>query len=83
MYDIIVRRFIAVFLPDCTVAKTAVDAEVENVNFVAKGKEILSPGWRILFGNEKDGETPSKNDEDKVLPSFEKGEHGPHRSQFY
>jgi DNA topoisomerase-3 len=49
VYDIIVRRFIAVFYPDCKVAKTQVIAEVETVKFVATGKEILEEGWRVLF----------------------------------
>ena len=75
VYDIIVRRFIAVFYPDCKVAKTNVNAEVEQVEFVAKGKEILEAGWRILFQDE--GKS-SKDDEDAVLPNFEKGERGSH-----
>ncbi len=83
VYDIIVRRFIAVFLPDCKVAKTTASAEVEKVEFVAKGKEILEAGWRILFGNDKDGEAPqNKGEDDTVLPNFEKGEHGEHQPQF-
>jgi DNA topoisomerase-3 len=83
VYDIIVRRFIAVFLPDCKVAKTTASAEVETIEFVAKGKEILEAGWRILFGNDKDGEAPqSKSEDDTVLPNFEKGEHGEHQPQF-
>ncbi|MFT5956469.1 MAG: DNA topoisomerase-3 [Flavobacteriales bacterium] len=85
VYDIIVRRFIAVFYPDCKVSKTQVDAQVESVKFVAKGKEILSPGWRVLFMAEpKDSEDSEekKDDDDNVLPSFEKGESGQHVPQF-
>ena len=84
VYDIIVRRFIAVFYPDCKVAKTQIDAEVEGVQFVARGKEILEAGWRVLFIEEKkseDDEEPSEEGE-SLLPTFEKGEHGPHEPSF-
>ncbi|WP_456457948.1 DNA topoisomerase 3 [Reichenbachiella sp.] len=88
VYDIVVRRFLAVFYPDCQVAKTQVSAEVEEVKFVAKGKEILEEGWRVLFPKEKkkkdDGDSDDENkaDDDNILPSFEKGEHGPHEPSF-
>lgn len=88
VYDIIVRRFLAVFYPDCQVAKTQVSAEVEEVKFIAKGKEILEEGWRVLFPKEKkkkdddDSEDENKEDDDNILPSFEKGEHGPHEPSF-
>jgi len=79
IYDIIVRRFLAVFYPDCNVAKTQVNAEVEGVQFVATGKEILSPGWRVLFQTEK---SDNDSDEEKILPAFEAGEHGSHEPSF-
>lgn len=82
VYDIITRRFIAVFYPDCKVAKTQVDAEVESVKFVAKGKEILDPGWRVLFMAESKDDHDKKGDDDKVLPSFKEGESGPHEPEF-
>ncbi len=80
VYDIIVRRFLAVFYPDCKVAKTQVNAQVESVQFVTSGKEILKPGWRVLF-NRENVDKKSDGDE-KVLPTFEKGEHGPHEPSF-
>lgn len=88
VYDIIVRRFLAVFYPDCKVAKTQVSAEVEEVKFVAKGKEILEEGWRVLFPKEKkkkdddDSDDENKDDDDNILPSFEQGEQGPHAPSF-
>ncbi len=85
VYDIIVRRFLAVFYPDCKVAKTLVNAEVDKVGFIAKGKEILEEGWRLLFPKEKkanDAEEHKDDDEENILPSFEKGEHGPHEPSF-
>jgi DNA topoisomerase-3 len=85
VYDIITRRFIAVFYPDCEVAKTQVSAQVEGVDFVANGKEILKEGWRVLFQKENKGVEEDENkekDEDAILPSFEKGEHGSHEPSF-
>lgn len=84
VYDIIVRRFIAVFYPDCKVAKTQIDAEVETVKFVARGKEILEAGWRILFIDEKKSEDDEESNDDgeSILPTFTKGEHGPHEPSF-
>ncbi|MEO9853552.1 MAG: DNA topoisomerase 3 [Reichenbachiella sp.] len=88
VYDIIVRRFIAVFYPDCQVAKTQVSAEVETVKFVAKGKEILDDGWRVLFPKEKkkkeeeSDDDENKEEEENILPSFAKGEQGPHEPSF-
>lgn len=85
VYDIIARRFIATFYPDCKVAKTQVNAEVEKVNFVAKGKEILEEGWQVLFSKDIktiDDEENRDTDDEKILPVFEKGEHGPHEPSF-
>lgn len=85
VYDSIVRRFLAVFYPDCEVAKTQVNAEVELVKFVATGKEILKAGWRVLFQKEENIEEENENKaegEENILPSFELGEHGPHEPKF-
>ncbi|WP_034058450.1 type IA DNA topoisomerase [Lacinutrix jangbogonensis] len=77
VYDIIVRRFIAVFYPDCKVSNTTVIGKAEKVKFKTTGKEILEKGWRIVF------ETPnSSSKEAGMLPTFEKGEKGPHQPSF-
>ncbi|MFT6845324.1 MAG: DNA topoisomerase-3 [Flavobacteriales bacterium] len=83
IYDIIVRRFIAVFYPDCKVAKTQVKAEVEKIAFVARGKEILEAGWRVLFQQEsKSDDDEDKEEAEDILPTFEQGEKGEHTPQF-
>lgn len=79
VYDIITRHFIAAFYPDCLVANTAVIGEVEKVKFKATGKEILDEGWRVVM---KAVRSKKKSDEDKTLPSFVKGETGPHEPSF-
>ena len=89
VYDLIARRFIAVFYPDCKFATTTVLGKVEDVEFKATGKEILSPGWRAVYAQPQSGAAnaqPTANaddderrgDEERTLPSFAKGETGPH-----
>lgn len=75
VFDLVARRFIANFYPVCETSTTTVLGEVKNIEFKVSGKQILKPGWRVVF--EKNGEE-EKNDEEKTLPIFEKGEHGPH-----
>ncbi len=82
VYDMIARRFIAVFYPDCKFATTTVMGEVDKIEFKATGKQILEPGWRALFEKQQtnlpDEEANKEKDEERVLPAFVKGESGEH-----
>lgn len=79
VYDLIARRFIAVFYPDCRFATTTIDGVAAEIPFRATGKLILDPGWRVLFRSEKaDEEAAARADEEKTLPEFTKGETGAH-----
>lgn len=80
VYDIIVRRFIAVFYPDSDIANTAVIGKADEVSFKTTGKEILTKGWRIVF--EYNEEPKKANAEQSLLPNFEEGEKGPHEPSF-
>ena len=80
VYDIIVKRFIAVFYPDCDVSNTTVIGKADDVNFKTTGKEILKEGWKVVFKFGK--ETSSILTEKDTLPTFEKGEKGPHEPSF-
>ncbi|MEG1586778.1 MAG: DNA topoisomerase 3 [Bacteroidales bacterium] len=77
VYDLVVRRFIAAFYPDCLIATTTVMGDVNQIEFKATGKQILDPGWRVLFGRDRSEE--KENEDEKVLPDFRKGESGPHQ----
>ena len=90
VYDEVCRHFIAVFYPDCQFATTTVLGKVEEVEFKTSGKQILVPGWReVIKPVKQEEENPStssgtkegQEDEEKTLPIFEKGEHGPHQPQ--
>lgn len=75
VYDLIARRFISIFYPNCKYATTTVLGKVEDVEFKATGKVILDPGWRAVYGNKIDD---GNKDEEKVLPNFVEGESGEH-----
>lgn len=81
VYDLIARRFIAVFYPDCKFATTTVKGRVDKVEFKTSGKEILSPGWRAVYAKDEltQNEDGKPTEEEKTLPAFVKGESGPHK----
>lgn len=76
VFDLIARRFIAAFYPDCKVSTTTVLGEVDKIEFKVTGKQILEPGWRVVFAKEQVEE--KEGDEERTLPAFVKGESGPH-----
>ena len=82
VYDLVARRFISVFYPDCKFSTTTVLGEVDGIEFKATGKEILDPGWRTVYAQPSSqlpsAEEEKKEDEEKTLPTFVKGESGPH-----
>ena len=81
VYDLIARRFIAAFWPDCKFSTTTVLGKVEDVEFKVSGKEILSPGWRTVYDREETDaaeDESKKGDDERTLPAFVKGESGPH-----
>lgn len=81
VYDLIARRFIAAFWPDCKFSTTTVLGKVEDVEFKVSGKEILSPGWRTVYAREDTDaaeDESKKGDDERTLPVFVKGESGPH-----
>ena len=80
VYDLVARRFIAAFYPDCEISTTTVLGKVDKVEFKVTGKQILKPGWRVVFGAEpKDTDDSQPEEEGGVLPEFIKGENGPHQ----
>ena len=78
VYDLIARRFIAAFYPDCKFATTTVLGKVEKVEFKVTGKTILDEGWRVVYGKEKQEEETYESAEERTLPVFVKGESGEH-----
>ena len=95
VFDLVARRFIGVFLPDCKFSTTTVLGEVTSetsqtnetstsIEFKVTGKEILDPGWRIVrekaeVKTDSDDEEKKQDDEERTLPTFVKGETGEHK----
>ena len=93
VFDLIARRFIGAFYPECKfstttvlgiVAENADSPDKSAIEFKVTGKEILDPGWRVVQyvavsqQQSSDEEEKDKKDEERTLPTFAKGESGPH-----
>ena len=90
IYDLICRRFISVFYPECKVSNTTVLGKVDTLLFKATGKQIISLGWREVYEDlkeekvdEAEAKKEPKETEEKILPIFEKGESGPHTPEIH
>ena len=93
VFDLVARRFIAAFYPDCKYAQTTVLGEVRSIatesqpteqaiEFKVTGRTILDPGWRTVYAKDvqtDDDEKKPEEEEERTLPAFEKGESGPHQ----
>ncbi len=88
VFDLVARRFIAVFYPDCKYAQTTVLGTVDDIEFKVTGRTILDPGWRAVYAKdpktEDETESPlslegSGEAQERTLPAFQKGESGPHQ----
>ena len=76
IYDLIAKRFIAVFYPECKISTTTVLGKVGQLEFKATGKQIITPGWRVVYQDEK--QVAEKSEEERIMPVFVEGEKGPH-----
>lgn len=81
IYDLIAKRFISVFYPDCLISNTLVEGKVGEIPFKANGKQILSMGWREIYAKDKkdENELAQEKDQEQNIPNFEIGESGPHQ----
>ena len=80
VYDLVALHFIAVFYPDCEVSKTTVLAKAGDIDFKVTGREVLKPGWRVVFEDKdlNDSKDTTEEESSKSLPAFVKGESGSH-----
>ena len=90
VFDLVALHFIAAFYPECEVSNTTVLAKAGEMDFKVTGREVIKPGWRTVFEkgqgdnaqstkeNSDDAENSDNSEENKTLPSFTKGESGPH-----
>jgi DNA topoisomerase-3 len=86
LFDLVAKRFIANFYPECKISTTTVLGEAAELEFKVSGKQILEPGWRVVFedpnkdvaNNKDNADEQESTEESGILPLFEKGERGPH-----
>jgi DNA topoisomerase III len=84
IYDLVARRFIAAFYPECKIANTTVLGKVGQVVFKVTGKQILEPGWKEVYANDvKTKKEEKEEEEEKILPVFVVGESGPHTPRIH
>ncbi len=84
IYDLVARRFIAAFYPECKIANTTVLGKVGQVAFKVTGKQILEPGWKEVYANDvKTKKEEKEEEEEKILPVFVVGESGPHTPRIH
>ena len=86
VYDLVALHFIAAFYPECEVSNTTVMAKAADIDFRVTGREVLKPGWRVVFGKEEPDtpespESQENQESAKSLPSFVSGEARPHVPQ--
>ncbi|MDA3904908.1 MAG: DNA topoisomerase 3 [Bacteroidales bacterium] len=81
VYEAIVYRFLANFYPDCEVSNTKVKGKVNEHLFNANGREILIPGWRVLYQQSDDKDDEKENEKEQSIPGFELGESGSHQPE--
>ncbi len=89
VYELVALHFIAVFYPECEVSNTTVLAKAGDIDFKVTGREVIQPGWRVVFENDRSqselndaNDANDANDEAaKSLPAFVKGESGAHIPQ--
>ena len=78
VFDLVARRFIANFYPECKISTTTVLGEVKEIEFKVNGKQILDPGWRVVFAKVAVDEKEGEEEDERTLPLFVKGESGSH-----
>ena len=78
VFDLVARRFIANFYPECKISTTTVLGEVKEIEFKVNGKQILDPGWRVVFTKVAVDDKEGEEEDEHTLPLFVKGESGPH-----
>nr|MBA2766084.1 DNA topoisomerase 3 [Solirubrobacterales bacterium] len=77
IYDLVARRFLAVFHPDAEFENTRIETTVAQHVFRTRGKVLLVPGWRGVYGELTEGERSDDDEDagaDQQLPKLDQGE---------
>jgi DNA topoisomerase-3 len=77
IYDLVTRRFLAIFHPDAEFENTRVETTVQEHVFRTRGKVLIVPGWRGVYGELAEGEKGTADEDegrDQTLPKLEQDE---------
>jgi DNA topoisomerase III len=74
IYDLVIKRFLAVLLPAFEYEQLTLRAKIGEENFVARGKTILSVGWKEVYNNHLEDDDESDDLKEQILPRIEKGD---------
>ncbi|MDI7741009.1 DNA topoisomerase III [Lysinibacillus fusiformis] len=74
IYDLAVKRFLAVLFPAHEYEQLTVQAEIAGEKFIAKGKTVLQAGWKEVYENRFDDDDASDDVKEQLLPRIEKGD---------
>lgn len=74
IYDLVVKRFLAVLYPPCEYQQTTITLKIEGESFLAKGKVVEQAGWREVYANQWNDEEEEDDIKGQSLPQVEKGE---------
>jgi DNA topoisomerase III len=82
IYDLVARRFLAIFHPDAVYERTRVETTVNQHLFRTSGRVLLQPGWKGVYGEEAQAERRDEDDTggDQLLPVLRQGEEAETRS---
>ncbi|MCM3236643.1 DNA topoisomerase III [Heyndrickxia oleronia] len=74
IYDLVVKRFLAVLFPAFTYEQLTLHAKIDDENFIARGKTILSNGWKEVYENHFDDDETKDDVKEQKLPQINKGD---------
>lgn len=74
VYDLIVRRFLAIFLPPFEYMSTTVVTAIDDENFKSNGRTLLKHGWMILYKNEKERDSTDSEETEQSIPIIKIGD---------
>ncbi|MER1987178.1 MAG: DNA topoisomerase III [Solibacillus sp.] len=74
IYDLVVKRFLAVLFPAHEYEQLTVQAQIGSEKFIARGKTVLTAGWKEVYSNRFDDEESTDDVKEQLLPRLEKGQ---------
>lgn len=74
IYDLVIKRFLAVLSPAHEYEQLTVQATIGNEKFIAKGKTVITAGWKEVYSNKYDDDESTDDVKEQLLPHIQKGD---------